>query len=114
MTTCTKILAVIYISSVFGSQSAIADCTYDGFCGNDVSNSNSSSNVKYKVIASILATTALVGVGVWYLIRDKEDENITHYKATDLSTINKNYKFSLVPISENKSNGLAIQFSYAF
>ena len=114
MTAYTKILVVICMSSFFVSQSAIADCTSDGLCGDDVLNSNSNSNVRNKAIASILATTALVGVGVWYLISDNKDGNITHHKATDLSTINKNYKFSLVPISEDESNGLAIQFSYVF
>jgi hypothetical protein len=108
-----KQLAVIGLASAFISSSAIADCTFDGFCRDDVLGP-SSTKVKNEAIASILTVTVLAGVGVWYLMSDSGDGNIHNYKTTDLSTTNKSYRFSLVPTFEGDKNGLAIQFSYAF
>ena len=99
-----KILAILCMSSILFSNLALADCVagYQGEC-NDTQNSNSKSDV----IAPIVVVSVLAGIGIWYLISDNDN-------VTDLSTIKNNYKFSVVPISENEPNGLALQFSYVF
>jgi hypothetical protein len=91
---------------------AIAVCAQ----GNDhcIGNDTPSTDIKKEDIALLVAATVLAGSVVWYLMSDKENENIHNYITTDLFTTNERYKFSLAPIAEGGSNGLALQFSYAF
>ena len=107
----SKILTIICISLFCISQSAYAtSCPPEGACGSDPMKSDNET----KAMASILTIGVLAGIGVWYLMSDKNEKKPNSLKAASLSTKDKRYKLSLTPMPKDEGNGAVLQFSYKF
>jgi hypothetical protein len=108
----SKIIAIIFMSLLFFSQSATADCRPDRICQDDVI---SQQDKETKSIAPILTIGALTGIGIWYILSDKSDKNIHNLKFNNQPKKNRRYKFSLAPIAtKGKQIGALLQISYMF
>jgi len=103
-----KHLVSIALLLLLLSPSAAADCAFDA---GDICDDTSGSNNKNTAIASIAVVTALAGVGIWYLFSDEDIEDV---EVNPLASKHKGYRFSLAPLNDRRSHGVALEFSYQF